>query len=196
MITQPTEVTTWYLEQTSASDLSPARQPEAAVEVIRVEIPSPEFNRFLYTAVGGDWNWTDRLIWSYDHWLDWLSRPGTETWVAYLKGAPVGYAEFDPQPDGSVEITCFGLLPAFIGRGLGGWLLTEATARAWDLATRWPALPQTTRVWLHTASLDGPNARTNYEKRGFRLYDTQTRTQPVWEHPLGPWPGARPRPDS
>src|SRR3954447_21717502 len=171
MIAQPTEVTTWYLEQTSASDLSPARRPEVAVEVIRAEIPSPEFNRFLYTAVGGDWNWTDRLIWSYEHWLDWLSRPGTETWVAYVQGTPVGYAEFDPQPGGVVEITCFGLLPAFIGRGLGGWLLTEAVARAWDLATRWPDLPRTTRVWLHTASLDGPNARANYEKRGFRLYD-------------------------
>ncbi|MEO5877201.1 MAG: GNAT family N-acetyltransferase [Streptosporangiaceae bacterium] len=191
MITRPQEVTTWYLEQTAPADLSPARRPQVPVEVIRAEIACPEFNRFLYTAVGGDWSWTDRLIWSYDHWQDWLSRPGTETWVAYVHGTPAGYAEFDPQPGGVVEITAFGLLPAFIGQGLGGWLLTEAASRAWDLATRWPGLPPTTRVWLHTASLDGANARTNYTKRGFRLYDTKVETEEVGEGPLGPWPGAR-----
>jgi GNAT superfamily N-acetyltransferase len=194
MITKPTEVTTWYLEQTAASDLNPARRPEAAVAVTRAELPGPEFSRFLYTAVGGDWNWTERITWSYDHWRDWLSRPGTETWVAHVQGTPAGYAELTSHPGGTVEITCFGLLPSFIGQGLGGWLLTEAVSRAWDLADRWPAQPPTTRVWLHTCSLDGPAARTNYETRGFRLYNTQTKTQDVWTHPLGPWPGAHPRP--
>jgi GNAT superfamily N-acetyltransferase len=186
------EVTTWYLEQRDPRDLRPAQVGDgAAAEVVRAGVPSPEFSRFLYTAVGGDWFWTNRLDWTYDRWRTWLDRPGVETWVAWLDGTPAGYVELDPQADGDVEITCFGLLPGFIGRGLGGHLLAEGTARAWDLAARWPDRPPTTRVWLHTCSLDGPAAKANYEKRGFRVRDTTTGVQALPPAAPGPWPGAR-----
>lgn len=184
------EVTQWRLEQCDPGELRPARVPDEPVEVVRAEIASPEFSRYLYAAVGADWFWTDRLDWPYDRWLQWLRRPGSETWVAWVRGTPAGYVELDPQPGGVVEIICFGLLPAFIGRGIGGHLLTEGTARAWDLATRWPGREPTRRVWLHTATLDGPAALTNYRKRGFQLFDTVTETLTLPEEPPGPWPGA------
>lgn len=189
MRTRTTEVTTWYLEQASPDDLIPARP--AQVQIVRAEVASPELSRYLYLAVGGDHLWTDRLGWTYDEWLTWLDRPGVETWIAWDRGTPAGYIEFDPQPGGVVEIICFGLLPAFIGKGIGGHLLTEGTARAWDLADRHPGREKTTRVWLHTSSLDGPSAIPNYTRRGFRVYDTKVATEDVWERPLGPWPGAR-----
>ncbi|GAA3233578.1 GNAT family N-acetyltransferase [Actinocorallia longicatena] len=189
MKTVPAEVTTWYLEQTSPGDLVPARP--APVQIVRAEVPSPEFARYLYTAVGGPHNWTDRLVWSHDHWQEHLTRPGVEIWTAWDRGTPAGYVELLPPEDGAVEIICFGLVPSFIGRGIGGHLLSEGTARAWDLAARWPGLPATTRVWLHTCSLDGPAAVPNYTRRGFRVYATRTRVEDVWERPLGPWPGAR-----
>lgn len=189
MRTRTTEVTTWYLEQASPDDLIPARP--AQVQIVRAEVASPELSRYLYLAVGGDHLWTDRLAWTYDEWLTWLDRPGVETWIAWDRGTPAGYIEFDPQPGGVVEIICFGLLPAFIGKGIGGQLLAEGTARAWDLADRHPGREKTTRVWLHTCSLDGPSAIPNYTRRGFRVYDTKVATEDVWERPLGPWPGAR-----
>ncbi|MDX6743009.1 GNAT family N-acetyltransferase [Actinocorallia sp. A-T 12471] len=182
-----TEITTWYLEQTSPDDLVPARP--AAVEVIRAEVPSPEFSRYLYFGVGGDYQWSDRLPWGYDEWAQWLERPGSETWVAWDRGTPAGYAEFNPGDDGSVEIICFGLLPAFTGKGFGGHLLTEAVRRAWTLDERHD-LPKTSRVWLHTCSLDGPAALPNYRARGFRVYDTRFAIERVWARPLGPWPGS------
>ncbi|CAM5610653.1 hypothetical protein SFUMM280S_03786 [Streptomyces fumanus] len=46
-------VTTWSLEQTAPSDLLPAPAPEGDVRVVRAEVPSPEFSRFLYASVGG-----------------------------------------------------------------------------------------------------------------------------------------------
>jgi GNAT superfamily N-acetyltransferase len=184
-------VTTTYLEQTDPGDLRPARTPDA-VDVVRAEIPSPELSRFLYTAVGGDWHWIDRLDWSYDRWLAYLERPGVETWVAWLSGTPAGYVELDPQDDGAVEIAYFGLLPAFVGRGLGGHLLTVGTARAWDLASRWPRREPTKRVWLHTCTLDGPQALANYQARGFSVYRTANHDEDVADAPPGPWPGARP----
>ncbi|WP_030144870.1 GNAT family N-acetyltransferase [Spirillospora albida] len=186
-----TDVTTWYLEQLDPSDLRPARAPGTPAAIVRAEIPSPEFGRYLYTAVGGDWYWTDRLAWTRDQWAGWLSRPGVETWVAHVRGTPAGYAELDPRPGGLVEITCFGLLPAFTGQGLGGHLLTVATARAWDLATRWDDRKPTARVGVSTRSTDGPAALANYQARGFRVHDVTTTTAALPHRPPGPWPGAR-----
>ena len=43
-----------------------------------------------------------------------------------------GYYELRRDKDGGVEIAYFGLLPEFIGRGLGGALLTSAIEEAWS----------------------------------------------------------------
>ncbi|MFD7615035.1 GNAT family N-acetyltransferase [Streptomyces sp. NPDC059828] len=182
-------VTTWSLEQTSPDDLRPAAEPGDDVRIVRAEVPSPEFSRFLYTAVGGDIRWTDRLGLSYAQWDAMLRRPGVETWVAYEKGTPAGYVELEAQGEGVVEIVYFGLIPAFRGRRIGGHLLSYGTARAWDLVERWPGLEPTKRVWLHTCSEDGPHAMDNYLRRGFSLFETKTAEEPEAEMP-GPWPGA------
>ncbi|MDH2391044.1 GNAT family N-acetyltransferase [Streptomyces sp. HNM0663] len=182
-------VTTWSLEQTSPDGLPAVPAPSEHVTVVRAETPSPEFSRFLYTAVGGDILWTDRLALTYAQWQETLGRPGTETWVAYEKGTPAGYVELQAQPEGVVEIAYFGLIPAFRGRRIGGHLLSYGTARAWDLADRWPGLPPTERVWLHTCSKDGEHAMDNYLRRGFTLFDTKVEEEPDAVTP-GPWAGA------
>ncbi|MER7306951.1 GNAT family N-acetyltransferase [Streptomyces griseoluteus] len=183
-------VTTWSLEQTSPSDLLPAAAPEGdAVRIVRAEVPSPEFSRFLYASVGGDIRWTDRLGWTHARWREYLGRPGVETWVAYERGTPAGYVELEATGEGVVEIAYFGLLPAFRGRRIGGHLLSVGTARAWDLAMRWPDLTPVKRVWLHTCSKDGPYALDNYLRRGFTLFDTKVELEADLPTP-GPWPGA------
>ena len=178
------EVTTWHLEMLDPAWLRPAARPDERLSVVRVGIPSPELNRFFYTAVGGGWFWTDRLGWSYAEWKAYLDRAAVETWVAYLDGTPVGYFELEQQAAGSVEIAYFGLLPQFTGRRIGAWLLSVATVRAWSL---WP--PSTRRVWLHTCSLDSPIALANYQARGFRLFKTETQTVRLPAVTPGPWPG-------
>lgn len=176
-------VTTWYLEQTSPADLKPARAPEpaAGVTVMRAQVPSGEFLRYLYTSVGADVSWVDRLPWPRERWQAHLERPGCELWVGYEHGTPAGFVELSAggdQGDGApddpapVEIAYFGLLPAFRGRGIGGHLLSYGVARAWGLAGRWPGRPVTSRVWVHTCSLDGPFALANYRRRGFRVTHT------------------------
>jgi GNAT superfamily N-acetyltransferase len=184
-------VTTWSLEQTSPADLTPLSRAAAeppGVRTVRAEVPSPEFSRFLYTAVGGDVTWTDRLDWSHREWLAFLGRPGVETWVTWDRGTPAGFVELEGQAGGVVAISYFGLLPAFRGRGLGGRLLALGTARAWDLARRWPGRPETRRVRVTTCSKDGPHALENYRRRGFRVVDTRVTEEPVRTAP-GPWPG-------
>ena len=184
-------VTTWSLEQTSPDDLRPAVAPGGDdIRIVRAEVPSPEFSRFLYASVGGDIQWIDRLSLTYAQWEEILQRPGVETWVAYDRGTPAGYVELDPQDDGTVEIMYFGLIPAFRGRRIGGHLLSYGVRRAWDLAERWPERAETKRVWLHTCSKDGPHAMDNYLRRGFRLFDTKTEDEEDAPTP-GPWTGAQ-----
>jgi GNAT superfamily N-acetyltransferase len=186
-------VTTTYLEQLDASDLTPAREPARAASIIRVDDLAPEFSRFLYTAVGGDWHWIDRLSWTLDRWTEWLSRPGSETWVSWVNGAPAGYVELaaEAKEDGThAEIAYFGLLPRYIGQGLGGQLLAHGIQSAWTLHERCEQIAPVVRVWVHTCTLDGPNALGNYQARGFRVYDTVEEEQAVAETPQGPRLGA------
>ncbi|MEO1068367.1 MAG: GNAT family N-acetyltransferase [Cyanobacteria bacterium J06638_6] len=176
----PTEVTTWYLEMREAAQLRPKTCDRPDLEIRQALVPCPEFSRFLYTSVGGHWHWYSRLDWSLDRWLTYLSQADIETWVASVAGTPAGYIELGKHTGGDVEIIYFGLLPQFIGQGIGGHLLTVGVQRAWAMAAN--------RVWVHTCSLDGPHAYKNYESRGFSLYDTQVATQTLPDHPPGPWP--------
>jgi GNAT superfamily N-acetyltransferase len=176
-------VTTTYLEMLDRAALRRARTPAAAYTLTRVEIPSPDLNRFLYAAVGWSWWWYSRLPWDYARWVAYLDRPELETWVAYISGAPCGYFELERQEHGHVEIAFFGVLPRFIGTGLGGALLTAAIERAWNLGAA--------RVWVHTCDLDHPHALRNYQARGLRVYRTEQKPEDLPESPLEPWPGAR-----
>jgi GNAT superfamily N-acetyltransferase len=191
----PVLITTTSLRQLDPSDLRPAKRPPEPASIVRVGEPAPEFARFLYTAVGGDWHWTDRLAWTLTQWTDWLRRPGSEIWVAWRGGAPAGYVELAASSPAKAtgthaEIAYFGLLPRFIGRGLGGQLLTEGIRRAWTLHERFPELAPVDLVWVHTCTLDGPNALRNYTARGFAVYRESTEEEQVAAVPPGPWPGA------
>jgi len=83
-------------------------------------------------------------------------------------GETAGYFELRKCEDGSVELAYFGLMPKFLGRGLGKHLLTCATEKAWTLGAN--------RVWLHTCTLDDRAALPNYLKRGFKPFKNEKYT--------------------
>ena len=179
-------VTTTYLEMTDRTCFRPSQPSAVEFQLVRVELPCPELNRFLYAAVGADWCWYSRLAWDYAQWLAYLDRPELETWVAYVAGTPAGYYELERQSCGDVEIKYFGVMPGFIGKGIGGALLSEAIARAWEMDAG--------RVWVHTCTLDHPQACRNYQARGFEIFKTEEGFEELPDHPLEPWPSAgRPR---
>jgi len=175
-------VTTWYLEMLAPEQLRPAPAPVPAPQLVRAQVPSPALNRFLYTSVGGAWHWVDRLPWTWQRWLEWLDRPTHQTWIAYVAGTPAGYFELDRQGD-DVEIAYFGVMPQFLGRRLGGWLLTRTLEQAWAMGAR--------RVWVHTCSLDHSHALANYRARGLKVYREETVEKEVADTPPGPWPGVQ-----
>jgi ribosomal protein S18 acetylase RimI-like enzyme len=167
-----------YLQMTAATQLRPKRLADGRVRVERLVECPPSFYRYLYTEVGRRHLWLDRLPWSDGTIRGHLGRDDVSVWLLSWAGAPAGYFELVAGADGSVEIAYFGLLPEFIGRGLGGHLLTAAVERAWELADG--------RVWLHTSSLDHQAALSNYLARGFTIERVETYEAPQ------PGPGAGP----
>ncbi len=183
-----TRVKTTHLELRSPAALKPSTGVPMDLILIKAGKPSPELSRFLYTAVGGDYYWNDRLGWTWSEWMAWLSRPEVETWVAYQSGTPAGYFELEAQQGGSVEIVYFGLLPSFTGQGLSGYLLTQAVHRAFAMRAG------VQRVWVHTCTLDHPVALSAYQARGFVIFKEEEADMNLPEDGAGPWPGAaRPR---
>jgi ribosomal protein S18 acetylase RimI-like enzyme len=129
------------------------------------------FFRYLYTEVGRAHHWTDRLGWSEETVRRHLDNPAISLWLLSWEGAPAGYFELRKEGDEAVEIAYFGLLPEYVGRGWGKFLLTEAVRTAWSLGP--------TRVWLHTCTLDHPAALPNYLRRGFRRVREEVYTAEI-----------------
>lgn len=166
-------VTIHYLEILTPDDLRANACPDPRIRVEECTLKQSPYNRFLYQFVGDAWHWTDKSVWSEEDWRRYAESPNLRTWVAYVHGSPVGYYELNKQGGDQVEIAYFGLVPAFIGRGVGGFLLSHAIASAWGWGAR--------RVWVHTCNMDHPQALANYQARGMRLYRSEITNQFVQE---------------
>ena len=171
----------YFLHMQSRTQWQPVQTQPRGVCLRKSELPCPEFSRFLYSAVGGDWYWIDRLGWSYDQWMDLIADPEFHTWVLYKEGTPVGFFELHQSGKG-VEIASFGLIRSFQRKGLGGFFISKAIECAWELD------PQ--RIWLHTCELDHPNALENYRKRGFVIFEEGECQYDLPPQPVGPWVGS------
>jgi len=162
------EVTRTYLEMTSADQLVPFHSAEPALRIEQAHSCPISFYRYLYAEVGRAYHWVDRLGWSDEKVRAHLAKEELTLYVLHVEGAPAGYFELLRSNEGSTEIGYFGLLPEYLGRGLGKHLLSRAVEQAFrDGATR---------VWLHTCTLDDPAALPNYLKRGFRPF----RSEKYW----------------
>ena len=160
-----TIVTRTYLRMTSPDSLRPRRDPPLGARVERIPRCSPARYRELYRDVGGPWHWHDRDAWSDERLAEHLEQDGVSVHVLTVYVVNAGYFELQRHDDGDVELVYFGLVERFIGRGLGGYLLTRAVDEAWRLGA--------STIWLHTCTLDHPAALANYRARGFEPYRSE-----------------------
>ena len=155
------EVTVYYLEMFAHSHRSvPA--PRDGLTVLHVQSPSVPYYRSLYNAVGKDFYWLSRRKMPDDQLAAVIGDPQVEVHVLYVDGKPAGFAELDRRKTDDIELVQFGLMPEFIGQGLGKWFLQWTIDQAWSY--------QPKRFWLHTCTLDHPVALPNYLKAGFVLF--------------------------
>jgi GNAT superfamily N-acetyltransferase len=158
------ETVVTYLEVTGPPAGPALAPPRGGIEVRRAVRPTTGFYRYLYDAIGRDWLWYERKLLDDAALAAIIHDPRVEVNVLWADGVPAGLAELDFRaPD--VELAYFGVLPEFIGQGLGRFLLD------WALRYVWRSRPR--RLWVHTCDLDHPRALKVYQKAGFRIYDRQ-----------------------
>jgi len=160
-----TEVTTTYLEISALAELKRKASGDDRFQVLEATVTQWQVNRFLYLFVGEKWGWSGKRTWSDARWRAYAEADDLRTFLGFVDGSVAGYYELQKKR-GEVEIVCFGLTPEFIGRGIGGALLTSAIEEAFG----WGA----SRVWVHTCTLDHPAALQNYTARGMRVYKRST----------------------
>jgi GNAT superfamily N-acetyltransferase len=161
------QVTRTYLELTDPAQFRAAFGDFPDVTLAHVPNPPPKLYRHCYRTVGEAFHWRDRWNWSDAQIAAHLGDQNIQLYVATRNGSLAGWYELRRVPeDDSVEIAYFGIVAAEFGRGFGKHLLSCAVRDAWALGPK--------RVWLHTCTLDHPNALPNYVARGFVPYKTET----------------------
>jgi len=154
-----------YVDMTARDQLNPAA-PVSGLVLEPLARDSPLVVD-IQAAIGAPYGWKSASR-TAEEWLVWFAEaPNRTFWLLSFEGEPAGMVSYDLHPGGEVEIETFGLLPEFIGKGLGGFALTLGIRQAWELA------PSVNRVWLHTSTLDHPHALPNYHRRGFRTFRTE-----------------------
>jgi GNAT superfamily N-acetyltransferase len=157
---------TTYLEM-FAHPQRRVQPPRNGLTVVHVKRPAVAFYRDLYNAVGRDYDWTSRERLSDVELAAILDDPKMEVHVLMVDGVVAGLAELDRRIDGEIELVQFGLVPEFIGQGLGKYFLHWTIDKAWGYGPR--------RFWLHTDTKDHPAALPNYLKAGFDIYKEELK---------------------
>jgi GNAT superfamily N-acetyltransferase len=154
-----------YLEMLEAPKTPRLPAPLGRLALMQVEDCTVSFYRYLYETVGTPWLWYQRRLMSDPALAAELAKPTTEIFVLYVGGLPAGYFELDAAAPQETELCYFGLIPEFIGRGLGPFLLRAAIDRAWERPIG--------RLWVHTRRFDHPKALGHYQRAGFAVYARQ-----------------------
>ena len=160
------EVKRNYLEITSLKNLKESKKSFDGFSVVLLDPINFQLNKFFYKNVGKRHRWVDRLIWSEQEWIDYLSSSRVKTYVLKNKEDLIGFFELIfHQEDKEVEIAYFGILEEYQNKKLGSFLLSKAIKESFSKNIK--------RVWLHTCSLDHENALKNYLARGMKIFKSE-----------------------
>ena len=129
-----------------------------------------QLNKFFYKNIGKNCKWVDRLVWTDQNWIDYVSDNKLSTYILKDKNELVGFFELIFYQDTrEAEIAYFGILEEYFGKKLGGYLLSEAIKKSFSFGAL--------RTWACTSSLDHKNALKNYLSRGMKVFKSETLTR-------------------
>jgi ribosomal protein S18 acetylase RimI-like enzyme len=157
------EVKRNYLEINSLQDLKEGNKPSENYSLSLIDPINFQLNKYFYKNIGKKHNWIDRLTWSEEKWINYVSNKNVSTYVFKFNEDLVGFFEliFHPEKN-EIEIAYFGILQEYQNKKLGSYLLSEAIKKSFKNNVK--------RVWVHTCSLDHKNALNNYISRGMKIY--------------------------
>jgi GNAT superfamily N-acetyltransferase len=150
----------------------PQLRPEQAGpwRLQRLPKPDPDAYRSLYGKIGDEWIWYSRLLMSEAELAGIIHHPKVEVYGLEVSGALEGLLELDFRIDGEAELAFFGVGPSLIGGGAARWLMNRALEIVWQRPI--------SRFWVHTCTLDHPNAVAFYMRSGFVPFRRQIEIEP------------------
>ena len=155
-----------YLEINSLKDLKKSKfSPDDCL----IDLSDPtdfQINKFFYKNIGKSHQWVDRLIWTDQDWINYVSNKNVKTYILKEKNELAGYFELNLHKD-EVEIAYLGLLKEYHNQNLGSILLSSAIKNSFSVG-------KLKRVWVHTCSLDHKHALKNYLSRGMKIFKKET----------------------
>ena len=155
-----------YLEINSLQDLNEGHKLSENYSLSLIDPINFQLNKFFYKNIGKKHKWGDRLTWSEERWINYVSSENVRTYVFKLKDDLVGFFELISHLEKKeVEIAYFGILEEYQNKKLGSYLLSEAIKKSFE--------NKVIRVWVHTCSLDHKNALNNYISRGMKIFKTE-----------------------
>ena len=163
------EVKRNYLEINSLKDLNEGNKPSENYSLSLINPINFQLNKFFYKNIGKNHKWVDRLAWSEEKWINYVSNESVKSYVFKFKDDLVGFFELIfHQEKNETEIAYFGILEEYQNKKLGSYLLSEAIKKSFETKVN--------RVWVHTCSLDHKNALNNYISRGMKVFKKETVT--------------------
>ncbi len=161
------EVKRNYLEINSLKNLKEGNKPSENYSLSLIDPINFQLNKFFYKNIGKNHKWVDRLSWSEEKWINYVSSKNVQTFVFKNEDNLVGFFEliFHSEKN-ETEIAYFGILEEYQNKKLGSYLLSEAIKKSFKNNVK--------RVWVHTCSLDHKNALNNYISRGMQIFKTET----------------------
>ena len=155
-----------YLEIFSINDLRETKKLSKNYSIKLLDPTNFQLNKFFYKNIGKSHQWADRLIWTDQDWINYVSNKNVKTYILKEKSELAGYFELNLHKD-EVEIAYLGLLKEYHNQNLGSILLSSAIKNSFSVG-------KLKRVWVHTCSLDHKHALKNYLSRGMKIFKKET----------------------
>lgn len=133
--------------------------PHGKLALIRAEHPPVHFYRYLYDTIGRDYFWVTRRKLSDQALAQIIQDDRVHIIVLYDNGVPAGFAELDLRRMPVADLAFLGIMPDFLGKGLGRFLLCET------IRTAWMHGPE--KMTVQTCTMDHPRALPLYQRHGF-----------------------------
>ena len=141
------------------------------LKIVKLTQPTVEDYRFLYNTIGAPWTWIERRLLTDQKLLKTITHPNVEIYTLSFSDEIAGFSEIKRSKKlHQAEIKYFGLVPSFIGKGLGRYFLMKIIDLAWAGRAK--------RVTVNTCDLDHPRAIDLYTSCGFEITKTSIELLP------------------
>lgn len=172
-----------HLEMRAKAGIRPLPLPNGII-LRRIETPSIDWYRDIFSRVGDNWLWVSRTLLSEADLGAIIHDPAVHIWTLTKDGQDEALLELDFRTSNECELAFFGLTENLIGTGAGRVLMNTAIQAAWEQPIN--------RFHVHTCTGDSQHAMKFYTDSGFTPTNRQVevfddpRLNQGWDKSLAP----------